>query len=58
MVRSVRSLMGVSSHNLVFVESRVGSFPFARLCVARILSLVVREGLRCLAYSPVHLTVQ
>jgi len=34
--------MRVSSHNLVFVESRVGSLPFARLCAAHILSLMAR----------------
>lgn len=49
MVRSVRSLMRVPSHSLVFVESRVRAFPFAWLCVAHILSLMAREGLCCLA---------
>lgn len=49
--------MKVSSHKRVFIESRVGSFPFARLCAAHILSLMAREGLYWLAYSPIHLIV-
>lgn len=39
MVGSDRSLMRVSSQNLLSVGSRAGVFPFARLCSGHILDI-------------------